>query len=41
MTDAYLLGLSVREGLVLATMDKGLLHLAGEQYGAQVLLLQA
>lgn len=41
VTDAYLLGLTVREGLVLATMDKGILHLAGEQYGAHVLLLQA
>jgi toxin-antitoxin system PIN domain toxin len=40
VTDAYLLGLSVQEGLVLTTMDKGILHLAGEQYGAHVLLLQ-
>lgn len=41
VTDAYLLGLSVHEGLVLATMDKAVLHLAGEQYSAHVLLLQA
>lgn len=40
VTDAYLLGLAVREGLVLATMDKAILHLAGEQYGAHVLLLK-
>ena len=40
VTDAYLLGLAVREGLVLATMDKAILHLAGEQYGAYVLLLK-
>ena len=30
ITDAYLLGLAVREGLVLATFDRALLHLAGE-----------
>jgi hypothetical protein len=41
VTDAYLLGAAVQEGLVLATMDKAILHLAGEQYGAHVLLLQA
>lgn len=30
ITDAYLLGLAIREGLVLTTFDKALLHLAGE-----------
>ena len=40
VTDAFLLGLAVREGLVLATLDKAILHLAGEQYGAHVLLLK-
>jgi toxin-antitoxin system PIN domain toxin len=30
VTDAYLLGLAVRQGLVLATFDKRILHLAGE-----------
>lgn len=30
ITDAYLLGLAVREGLVLATFDRAMLHLAGE-----------
>jgi uncharacterized protein len=30
ITDAYLLGLAVREGLILATFDKPVLHLAGE-----------
>ena len=39
VTDAYLLGLAVREGLVLVTMDKGLLHLAGSEYRERVLLL--
>jgi uncharacterized protein len=29
VTDAYLLGLAIHEGLVLATFDKALLHLAG------------
>ena len=30
ITDALLLGLAIHEGLVLATFDRGLLHLAGE-----------
>jgi hypothetical protein len=40
ITDAYLLGLAVREGLVLVTMDKGIIHLAGEAYRKHVLLLE-
>ena len=40
VTDAYLLGLAVREGLVLTTFDKALLHLAGE-HRAHVLVLGA
>lgn len=39
VTDAYLLGLALREGLVVATFDKGMLHLAGED-GKHVLVLQ-
>jgi uncharacterized protein len=39
VTDAYLLGLAVREGLVLVTMDKGVVHLAGKEHSAHVLLL--
>lgn len=39
LTDAYLLGLAIREGLVLVTMDKAMLHLAGKEHGAHVLLL--
>jgi uncharacterized protein len=31
ITDAYLLGVAVREGLVLVTCDRAILHLAGEQ----------
>lgn len=38
VTDAYLLGLAVREDLVLVTLDKAILHLAGE-YRSHVLLL--
>jgi hypothetical protein len=30
VTDAYLLGHAVLDGLVLATFDGGILHLAGE-----------
>lgn len=37
--DAYLLGLAVREGLVLTTFDKALLHLAGE-HERHVLILE-
>jgi hypothetical protein len=39
ITDAYLLGLAVREGLVLVTFDRAVLHLAGE-HSKQVLLLE-
>lgn len=40
VTDAYLLGLAVLKGLVLATLDKALLHLAGE-HTRHVLVLGA
>ncbi len=40
VTDAYLLGLAVRGGLVLATMDKAILHLAGSEHSRHVLLLK-
>jgi uncharacterized protein len=30
ITDAYLLGVAVQEGLVLATFDQAMLHMAGE-----------
>jgi len=40
VTDAYLLGLAVQNGLVLATMDKAILHLAGTEHCNSVLLLQ-
>lgn len=40
VTDAYLLGLAVRDGLVLVTMDKAIVHLAGNEYGKHVLLLE-
>ncbi len=38
VTDAYLLGLAVREGLELVTLDKAIVHLAGE-HRSHVLLL--
>lgn len=38
ITDAYLLGLALREGLVLVTLDKGILHMAGK-HREHVLLL--
>jgi toxin-antitoxin system PIN domain toxin len=39
ITDAYLLGLAVREGGVLVTLDKGIQFLAGAKYGENVLVL--
>jgi uncharacterized protein len=41
VTDAYLFGLAVREDMVLATMDKAILHLAGKEHSQHVLLLEA
>jgi toxin-antitoxin system PIN domain toxin len=41
VTDAYLLGLAVRAGLTLVTLDKGIVHLAGNEYSKHVLLLEA
>ena len=40
VTDAYLLGLAMHEGLVLTTFDKALLHLAGE-HALHVLILDS
>ena len=40
VTDAYLLGLALREGLVLVTMDKAIPHLAGKEHAQHVLLLE-
>ena len=40
ITDSYLLGLALREGMVLVTFDKAILHLAG-QYSDRVRLLTA
>lgn len=41
VTDAYLLGLAVRNEMVLVTMDKGIVYLAGSEYSKHVLLLEA
>ena len=41
VTDAYLLGVALREDLVLVTLDKGLVHLAGDEYRKHVLLLES
>jgi uncharacterized protein len=40
VTDAYLLGLAVRDGLILVTMDKAIMHLAGNEHSKHVLLLE-
>jgi len=41
VTDAYLLGLAVRNGMILVTMDKGIAYLAGSEFSKHVLLLDA
>jgi uncharacterized protein len=41
VTDAYLLGLAVRERLALVTLDKAVVHLAGNEHRKHVLLLEA
>jgi toxin-antitoxin system PIN domain toxin len=40
ITDAYLLGLAVKKGGVLVTLDKAVRYLAGEKHRGNVLLLQ-
>lgn len=40
VTDAYLLGLAVKEDGILVTLDKAILYLAGAQYRQRVLLLE-
>ena len=40
VTDAYLFGLAVKENGILVTLDKGIRHLAGEQYARNVLILE-
>ncbi len=40
VTDAYLLGLAVKEDGVLVTFDKGIRYLAGADYGGNVLVLE-
>jgi len=40
ITDAYLLGLAVKEGGVLVTMDKAVRYLAGEKHRKSVLVLE-
>ncbi len=40
ITDAYLLGLAIKEGGVLVTMDRGIKILAGAEYSKNVLLLE-
>jgi uncharacterized protein len=39
ITDAYLLGLAVKEGGILVTLDKALGHLAGPEFSRNLLLL--
>jgi toxin-antitoxin system PIN domain toxin len=41
VTDAYLLGLAVKEGGVLVTMDTAIKYIAGPQYSAHLLVLES
>jgi len=40
MTDAYLLGLAIKEKGVLVTFDKGIRLMAGVEFSRNVLLLE-
>jgi hypothetical protein len=40
VTDAYLLGLAIKDGGVLVTFDRGIEYLAGEEFSEHVLLLK-
>ena len=40
VTDAYLLGLAIKEKGVLVTFDKGIQYMAGAKFGQNILLLQ-
>jgi toxin-antitoxin system PIN domain toxin len=40
ITDAYLLGLALKEDGILVTMDKAIKYLAGTKYGNHVLVLE-
>jgi toxin-antitoxin system PIN domain toxin len=40
VTDAYLLGLAIRENGVLVTFDKGILHLAGPEFSRNVFVIE-
>ncbi len=40
VTDAYLLGLAIKEGSVLVTFDRGLKYLAGSQFSKNLLILE-
>ena len=40
VTDAYLLGLAIKENGVLVTFDKGIQYMAGAEFNKNVLLLQ-
>jgi predicted nucleic acid-binding protein len=40
ITDAYLLGLAIKEDGVLVTMDKAITFLAGKKYSRNVLVLE-
>jgi uncharacterized protein len=40
VTDAYLLGLAIKEGGVLVTFDRGLKYMAGPEFARNVLVLE-
>lgn len=40
ITDAYLLGLAIKEGAALVTFDRGLKYLAGSEFSQSLLILE-
>jgi uncharacterized protein len=40
VTDAYLLGLAIKKGLVLVTFDRGLKYMAGSEFKKNILVLE-
>lgn len=41
ITDAYLLGLAIKENGILVTLDRALLYMAGPQYKDHLLVLES
>jgi predicted nucleic acid-binding protein len=40
VTDAYLLGMAIKEGDILVTFDRGLRYMAGPEFSTNLLILE-